>query len=90
MQKFVFSFTGRQVRAIGIFYRIRDTYTAANLGQALYKLYTDYEHITDIKIKGKGGRELSREGVELEPCDVSECYPNRPRNEKGAYLKKVN
>ena len=49
MKKFTFTFTGRQAGAIGIFYKIKDTYKAQNINEALKLLYANYEHITDLK-----------------------------------------
>lgn len=54
MNKYKFSFTGRKVGAIGIFYKISAEYTAADLKQAGSLLYNDYEHITGLKIKENG------------------------------------
>lgn len=51
MKKFTFSFTGRQSGAIGIFYKISDTYTAKDIHEALSLLYEDYEHINGLTIK---------------------------------------
>lgn len=54
MKKFTFSFTGRQSGAIGIFYKIRDTYEAKDIHEALSCLYEDYEHISGLQeVSGK-------------------------------------
>jgi beta-galactosidase beta subunit len=49
MKKFRFTFTGRQAGAIGIFYKITDTYKAKDIHEALSYLYEDYEHIQNLK-----------------------------------------
>jgi len=46
---FKFSFTGRQSGAIGITYRISDSYKASNIHEALSYLYEDYDHIQGLK-----------------------------------------
>jgi hypothetical protein len=51
MKKYQFSFKGRQSGAIGIFYKISDTYEANNIHEALSLLYEDYEHIQGLTIK---------------------------------------
>lgn len=53
MKNFTFSFTGRQVGAIGIPYSITDTYKAKNVKQAFFMLYKDYEHFSKITVNGK-------------------------------------
>lgn len=50
MKKYTFKFTGRQAGAIGIFYKISDTYKCTNVHEALSYLYTDYEHIQNLTI----------------------------------------
>lgn len=50
MKKYTFKFTGRQAGAIGIFYKISDTYKCSNVHEALSYLYTDYEHIQGLNI----------------------------------------
>ena len=52
MQKFTFSFTGRKSGAIGIFYKIRVTYEANDINEAMSLLYADYEHISGLKCNG--------------------------------------
>ena len=49
MKKFKFSFIGRQAGAIGIFYKITDTYEAKDIHEALSYLYEDYDHINGLK-----------------------------------------
>ncbi len=49
MKKFKFSFNGRQAGAIGIFYKITDTYKAKDIHEALSLLYEDYEHISGLE-----------------------------------------
>jgi len=48
MKKFKFSFTGRQSGAIGITYKITDTYSAKDIHEALSMLYTDYDLIQGL------------------------------------------
>lgn len=48
--KYTFSFIGRQNGAIGIFYKISETYEAENISEAKSLLYRDYEHISQLKI----------------------------------------
>lgn len=50
MNNYKFSFTGRQAGAIGIFYKITDTYKAKDIHHALSLLYEDYEHISGLTI----------------------------------------
>jgi len=78
MKTFKFSFIGRISGAIGIFYKIRDTYKANSLGEALYMLYTDYEHIRQLYCNNEYVSD-----TKLIKCDV----PKRQRNEKGEYIK---
>ncbi len=52
MKTFKFSFTGRQARAIGIFYAIKATYRANDIHHAVSLLYKDYEHIKGLKCEG--------------------------------------
>lgn len=86
MKKYTISFTGRQTGAIGITYKIRDEYRANNLGEALYKLYTDYEHISISNVL-EGSKSIEFKDVELVKCDTSDCYPHRERDSKtGAYM----
>lgn len=54
MNKYKFSFIGRQSGAIGIFYPIRETYKAANIDEAMSLLYEDYEHFKELKINKNG------------------------------------
>ena len=83
--RFRFNFTGRQARAIGITYPIWDTYEAKNLGQALHKLHTDYEHISKLRAwdTTKTGIGDTWDSNQLDPAlvsetDIEECtYPRR-------------
>ena len=77
MKKYLISFDGRQSGAIGITYKIRQTYRTNNLGEALYILWTDYEHITIHNVL-ENGQSIDFKGVDLIPCEISDCYPNRP------------
>ena len=43
--KFHFKFKGRQVGAIGKVHKINATFKADSLGEALWMLYRNYEHI---------------------------------------------
>ena len=47
--KFNFKFKGRQVGAIGKFYRINATFTAESLGEAMWMLWRNYEHISEMQ-----------------------------------------
>lgn len=50
MKKYRFTFKGRQSGAIGIFYKISDTYKCSNIHEALSYLWEDYEHISGLTI----------------------------------------
>lgn len=52
MKKYTFSFIGRQDGAIGIDYKITDTYYCESMDEAKSCLYRDYEHIKQLKING--------------------------------------
>lgn len=52
MKNYTFSFTGRQTGAIGIFYKITDTYKCETMSEAKSCLYRDYEHISNLSING--------------------------------------
>lgn len=52
MKKYTFSFTGRQNGAIGIFYKITDSYTCESMEEAKSCLYRDYERCHGLKING--------------------------------------
>lgn len=60
MNNYKFSFTGRQAGAIGIFYKITDTYKAKDIHHALSLLYEDYEHISGLTIyeSNRGNRDF--------------------------------
>lgn len=49
MKKYKFSFIGRQVGAIGIFYKITATVEAENIEAAKLRLYDKYDHIQQLK-----------------------------------------
>lgn len=51
MKKYQAKFIGRQLGAIGKFYRINICIIANNEEHAIKKLYEKYEHITDLKLK---------------------------------------
>ena len=50
MKKFRVKFEGRQAKAIGINYNIRDTYKAESLGHMLYMLNIDYISIRFLDV----------------------------------------
>lgn len=54
MNKYKFSFTGRQAGAIGINYQIRDTYKAKDIHEALSLLWTDYDMVRGLTIHENG------------------------------------
>lgn len=54
MKKYNFKFTGRQTGAIGINYKISDTYQCEDIHEALSLLWTDYEHVSGLLIKENG------------------------------------
>lgn len=60
MKTYAFSFIGRKNGAQGIFHKIRDSYKANSLGEALYMLYVDYEHITKL-VASENSKLLSKQ-----------------------------
>lgn len=46
MKRYLFSFDGRPVTAIGKTYKCRHTFYASTLAEAIWMLYGEYEHIT--------------------------------------------
>lgn len=64
--KFTFKFNGRQAGAIGIFYDIKDTYTAENISEAKSLLYEDYEHIRLISIHS-GSKQIDKADFDKAP-----------------------
>lgn len=83
MKTFKFSFIGRQARAIGVFYKIEDSYKANNLSEALYKLYTDYEHISQIKVNGEA---LTLEEVNKTGFTKCEHSKRKTHPKTGTYI----
>jgi len=87
MKKFTFSFIGRQAGAIGITYKISDTYEAKDIHEAMSLLYEDYDMIGH-----KGGLKCTRHGKEIEtPKNINwvkvRSNSERSRNPKtGSYL----
>lgn len=74
MKKYRFTFTGRQSGAIGIFYKISDTYKCNNVHEALSYLWTDYEHIKGLTIYENGKK--------IEEPDKIEWVKVRPYTER--------
>lgn len=74
MKKYKFSFTGRQSGAIGITYKISDTYTCADIHEAFSLLWTDYEHIQGLCIYKNGKR--------IEQPEIIKWVKVRPHTER--------
>jgi hypothetical protein len=53
MKTYQAKFTGREVGAIGIFYKITATVEAENAEAARLKLYEKYEHLMDLTLTEK-------------------------------------
>ena len=51
MITYTISFTGRKANAIGTTYPITAKVTAESLHEARLKLYEQYEHLTNVKIR---------------------------------------
>jgi len=83
MKKITFSFTGRQSGAIGIFYKIQDTYKCNSVSEAKSMLWNDYEHISGLKIV-KGCTQKEYDGAAF--IDVESHSTRRTRDIKGSYL----
>lgn len=82
--KYSFSFIGRQARAIGIQYRIRDTYKCDSLSEAKSLLYEDYELIKGVSINDG---EITKE--EFDKADFIPVRSNTERQRNptnGSYL----
>lgn len=82
MKSIKFSFTGRQSGAIGIFYKIVDSYSVETIDEAKSLLWEDYEHISNLKITGCTVEEFN--AAKFTPVRSNR---DRARNEKGEYLK---
>jgi hypothetical protein len=54
MKVYTFSFRGRRVGAIGVFYKIKASYKCNSMSEAKTKLYKDYEHIHQLKVISGG------------------------------------
>ena len=54
MKTYKFTFKGREIGAIGIFYSLSNTTQADTAENAVYKLYENFEHITDLKCTENG------------------------------------
>jgi len=80
--KITITFDGRQSGAIGIVYKIQDTYNVSSISEARSLLYEDYEHIDVKKIIG----------CSLEDFNKADFIPVRSNRERkraektGAYL----
>jgi hypothetical protein len=86
MKKYTFTFTGRQAGAIGIFYKIQDTYKCSSMSEAKSLLYEDYEHIRlhKIRINGKETQDRTEyNGAEFIPVRSNR---ERQRKDNGSYL----
>lgn len=59
------SFYGRQTGAIGIRYKISDTYEANNLGEALHMLNTDYEVQRNLKVNGVSNNNEYKDRIQI-------------------------
>lgn len=80
--KITITFHGRQSGAIGIFYKIQDTYNVDSISEARSLLYEDYEHIHVDKVTGCTKEEFN--SAEFIPVRSNR---ERKRAEKtGAYL----
>jgi len=84
MKKYNFKFIGRQSGAIGITYKISDTYKTKDIHEALSLLYTDYDLIKGLQIT-ENGKQIEQpkniKWVNVRP------YSERERNPKtGSYL----
>lgn len=55
--KYSFSFEGRQMGAIGITYKINESYLAADIHEAMSLLYADYNLIHSLIVKS-GAKEI--------------------------------
>ena len=54
MKTYKFTFKGREIGAIGIFYRLSYTTQSDTVENAVHKLYENFEHITDLKCTENG------------------------------------
>lgn len=65
MKKYTFTFTGRQVGAIGIVYKITDTYISNSVDEAISMLFSDYEHFRGLKMNGKYVEDIGSHLIDL-------------------------
>lgn len=54
MKTYKFTFKGRQIGAIGIFYSLSYTTQSDTAENAVHKLYENFEHITELKCTENG------------------------------------
>lgn len=73
-----FSFNGRQAGAIGIFYKIAETYTCQTLSEAKSLLYEDYE-VNSIGSMKCGSKEIDRDKFDKAPFISVSSHRERPR-----------
>lgn len=78
--KITITFHGRQSGAIGIFYKIQDTYNVSSISEARSLLYEDYEHIDVQKVVGCTKEEFN--SAEFIPVRSNR---ERKRKENGSY-----
>lgn len=74
---FKFSFYGRQAGAIGITYKITDSYKAADIHEALSYLYEDYDLIMGLSCMG---HKIPKD-INFKPV---RSHRERPRQQDGA------
>lgn len=71
LKKYTFSFVGRQTGAIGITYKITDTYMAESVKDAVNMLFIDYEFLQGLKLNGKD--------YEIKSKDLIDNYPYKTK-----------
>ncbi len=84
MKKYTFKFTGRQSGAIGIFYKISDTYKCSNIHEAFSYLYADYEHIQGLTIY-ENSKVIDQPGV-IKWVNVRPHTERKRAADKGTYI----
>lgn len=89
MKKFKFSFTGRQAGAIGMTYKITDTYSAKDIHEALSYLWTDYSLISQLKCNVSGKNIEIPESNQIKWVKVR-SYKERERNPQTGIYKANN
>lgn len=85
MKKYSFTFFGRQSGAIGIFYKIKDTYNVQSLSEAKSLLYEDYEHIQMVERKCNNTH-ITKDEFDAAPWTNVRSNLERPRKKDGSYL----